>query len=177
MSAKQDHQYDKLLSPSAGEFVLLLLDELYDLTLWIARFNLTKLIARILGRSFDPDGSRLPEWNRKAATPPPDIDDIDVPAAGFPIGFDGDLIRSEGTTKSSVTAARMVEKQEEITTEEWGVMKNYNPPLLNIPLARKVKRYWKEGRSDHEASVLAGCSLSYAKHYRLAFEKAARATA
>lgn len=176
MSAKQqDHNRDPL-SPTAGEFILLLLDELYDLLLWIARFNLTKFIARIVGRSFDPEGSRLPEWNREATTPPPDVDDIDVSEGGYPIGFDGDLIRSEKTTKARATAEKKLEQQEEISIEEWEIMKNYNPPLLNIPLARKIKRYWREGHTDRDAAMLSGCSPSYAKHYRLAFEKAARQT-
>lgn len=176
MSAKQDH-YEDRLSPSAPEFILLLLDEIYEIVLWIASFSLTRTIARITGRHWDPNGSRLPEWNyQPITTPVPEIDGAEGTDGGFPVAFGPFGIEySEPVSKAQVSAAQKVEAFE-ITPEEWAVMKAYNPPLLNIPLARKIKRYRAEGRTDHEAAALAGCSLSYARHYRLAFEKATRST-
>lgn len=169
--------YDRLLTPTPAELALLLSGELYDTCRWVLRFNLTRTIARLLGRDFDPAGSRLPEWKRTSpSAPPAPGDDIIIHAGGFPVGFDGAIIRSEDTTRAIATAAKTVASQVEISPEEWQEMKTYNPPLLNVALARKIKTCWQQGKTDHEASVLAGCSLSYARHYRLAFEKASRRT-
>lgn len=173
----KNDDYDKLLNPSPLELILLLCDEFGGFLWRLYRFSPTNFLASALGHGFDPDGSRLPAWELKPDRPMiPQTEEIEVKSGGFPVGFDGNLIRSEGTTKAQEAAAKQVKDQAQITDDEWKAMQNYNPPLLNIPLARKIKTYWLEGKSDYEAAVLAGCSESYAKHYRLAFQSAAKTT-
>ena len=168
--------YEKLLSPSPLEFILLIL-EIFAQFIWrVARFSPTTHLCNMLGHGFNPEGSRLPERELKQDRPAiPETHDIEIKAGGFPVGYGKNgLEYSEPVTKAQATAERKVQDQVELTEAEWDVMKNYNPPLLNVALACKIKAHWLAGRSDKESAILADCSLSYAKHYRLAFERAAR---
>lgn len=173
----KNEEYEKLLSPTPFELVLFICEGIGNFMWRIAQFSPTNTIATALGHGFDPDGSILPEWEFKPDRVPIETDEVEIRSGGFPVGYGKDgLVYAEPITKAQAVAEKKVQTQTEITAAEWDEMRNYNPPLLNIPLARKIKRYWQEGRTDHEAAVLSECSVSYAKHYRLAFEKAAKKT-
>lgn len=166
MSAKQDH-YEDRLNPTAAEFVLLLLDELYDLACWVCSFSLTRTIARLLGRHFDPNGSRLPEWKIRDQAPFQVLANeyIHLEDDGQALAvYDGVVYRNAriigGTEEEGLTGAEIIALQQ------------YNPPLRSLTLARKVKRCMAEGNTDQEIAALANCSVSYARHYRLALTKA-----
>ena len=167
-------EYERLLSPTPLEFAALMAELFGPFLHKVATFNVTNFILTSLGHGFDPDGCRLPEWPAKQDKPTV-TDDIEVSAGGFPVAYDGELRRSEPVTRAQAAAAKKVEKVE-ITESEWHELKNHNPPLLNVALAVKIKSHWLAGRTDHEAGVLAGCSTSYARHHRLAFEKAAKSS-
>lgn len=173
----KNEEYEKLISPSPAEFLIWLCEGISVLVWRISNFSPTNFFASALGHGFDPDGSVLPEWELKPDRATiPHSDEIEVKGGGFPVGFDGNLIRSEGITKAQAVAAKQAEKQVEITSEEWEALQNYTPPLLNIQLACKIKRYLGEGKSDYEVALLAGCKQSYARHYRLAFARANKNT-
>lgn len=166
MSAKQDH-YEDRLSPSAPEFILLLLEEIYEIVLWIASFSLTRTIARITGRHWDPEGSRLPEWKVREVAP------FQVLANEY-IHLDDDgknLAVYDGVVYRN---AKIVggDEEEGLTGAELVALQQYNPPLRSLTLAKKVKRCMAEGNTDQEIAALANCSISYARHYRLALKKA-----
>lgn len=173
----KNQDYDRMLSPSPVELIVLLC-EIFGGFLWrVARFSPTEFLAKMLGHGFDPDGSRLPEWELKPDRPKiTEIDDIEVKGGGFPVGYDGNLIRSEPVTKAQVRAEKDAAAYDELTDAEKEALINYTPPLLNFPLARKIKRHLLEGKSDYEAALLAGCKQSYARHHRLAFQRAAKNT-
>jgi len=167
-------EYEKLLSPTPLEFLALMAETFGPFLHKVATFNVTSFILTSLGHGFDPNGSRLPEWPAKSPVPIV-ADEIEVQGGGFPVAYDGELRRSEPVTKAQAAADKKVDKVQ-ITESEWHELKNYNPPLLNTALAVKIKTHWLAGKTDHEAALLAGCSTHYARHHRLAFEKADRAS-
>lgn len=170
----ENPEYERLLNPTPLEFLALMAEIVGPILHKVATFNVTSFILTSLGHGFDPDGSQLPEWPAKS--PVPTIaHDVEISTGGFPVAFDGELRRSEPVTKSAAAADKKVDKVQ-ITESEWYELKKYNPPLLNTALAVKIKTHWLAGKTDHEAALLAGCSTHYARHYRLAFEKAARAS-
>jgi len=117
----------------------------------------------------------LPEWelkeDRQRIT---ETEEIEVRGGGFPVGYDGNLIRSEPVAKAQVRAEKDVQEQEVLTDAEKEALINYTPPLLNFSLARKIKKHLRDGKSDYEAALLVGCKQSYARHHRLAFQRAAK---
>lgn len=168
-TAKQDRQNpETLLSPTAGEFVLLLLDELYDLVVWVFSFSLTRIIARITGRHWDPEGSRLPEWKAAEETP------FKIVANEY-IRVEGDQFAIyDGVVYNNARVVGGADEEVQLTVAELATLQQYDPPLRNLTLARKIKRLLGEGKSDYEIALLAPCSESYAKHHRLALEKAGK---
>lgn len=166
-------EYDRLLSPTPLEFAALMVEIFGPFLHRVATFNVTNFILTSLGHGFDPDGSRLPEWKEK---PKPIVpDEIETHGGGFPVAYDGELRRSEPETRQQAKAKNEVEKTE-ITREEWEIMKVYNPPLLNIALAAKIKGYWQDGKSDKEIAPLVGYGVHYVRHHRLVFEKVAKSS-
>ena len=166
MSAKQDH-YEDRLNPSAPEFILLLLDELYDLFLWITSFSLTRTIAKLSGRHWDPEASRLPEWKMRDQAPFQVLANeyIHLEGDGQALAvYDGVVYRNAKIVGGS--------EEEGLTGPELIALQNYNPPLRSLTLAKKVKRYMAEGNSDQQIAALANCGVSLARHYRLALTKA-----
>lgn len=172
----KNEEYERLLNPSPEEFLIWICEGIGHILYRVSQFNLTETICRILGHGFDPEGCRLPEWDYKpAAAESREILDVADTEGGeqvigtFVINSNGELKYSTGAEVKS-----KVEPMVELTDAEWEEMKNYNPILLNRPLAKKLKYHWLNGASDKEAGILAGCSQSYARHHRLAFEKAAK---
>lgn len=165
MSAKQDH-YEDRLNPTAAEFILLILDELYDIARWVCSFSLTRTIARILGRHWDPDGSRLPEW--KVSETPFKI------VANEYIRLEGDqfAIYDGVVYNNAKIVGASPDEDTQLTAAEIACLQNYQPPLRNLTLARKIKRLLSEAKSDYEIALLAPCSESYVQHHRLALKKA-----
>lgn len=173
----KNEQYDRLLSPSPAEFTLLLLELFAPLYWRIRNLRPTETIARLLGHGFDPEGSKLPPWELKGDRQPIYADETEIRDGGFAIGYGKNgLEYSEPTTKAQAKAEKTAEDRVGLTYEEREIMKAYNPPLLNIALACKIKQYWLAGHSDKEVAILTPCSRSYAKHHRLAFEKARKTT-
>ncbi len=145
-----------------------ILSAILDLLQWAATFSLTDTICRILGRHFDPDGSRLPEWN---------IDPDEKPFVILP--NEGAQQEGEGVAiydKVLYTNAKEVSKEpwatEVLTQTEIISLFNYNPKLTNTTLAKQVKHYMKAGKTDHEIAVLSKYAEKTVKHFRLALEKA-----
>lgn len=162
-------EYERLLSPTPLEFAALMAEIFGPFLHKVATFNVTNFILTSLGHGFDPDGCRLPEWKPKEKVP--EADEIETHGGGFPVAYDGELRRSEPETRPQAKAKNDADKTE-ITPEELEIMKGYNPPLLNIALAAKIKRYWQEGKTDKEIAPLVGYGVHYVRHYRLVFEKA-----
>lgn len=119
-------------------------------------------------------GYKVPEYWRPEKGKPETVtmEDFEAKSGGFPVGFDGDLIRGEGQTKADVMAVKEAEKTAEITRREVEIMAQYDPPLHNVALARKVKAYLQGGKTDKEIAALTGYAVTTVKHYRLALEKA-----
>lgn len=180
-SAPTDRQTDYTLFDDIKDIASALL----DLLLWIARASPTNLIARLSGRHFDPEGCPLPEWDYNAEQAAvreildvQEVDGVEETIGGFKIGYNGEFVYSASKSKAEVKAEKEVAKPGEvkITEREWEELKNYDPPLLNIPLARKVKNYLLQDMNDREISILTGYKPATVKHYRLALQKAAKQT-
>jgi len=167
-------EYERLLSPTPAEFAALMAETFGPFLHKVATFNVTNFILTSLGHGFDPDGSRLPEWVQET-TQPPAADDVEIKSGGFPIAFGKDgLEYLEPPPLPQAKAEKQVQEQAEITEAEWNALKNYTPPLLNVSLARKIKTYLAEGKTDYQIGLLADCKQSYARHYRLALQRAAK---
>lgn len=168
----KNEQYDRLLSPSPAEFTLLLLELFAPLYWRIRNLRPTETIARLLGHGFDPEASRLPEWNFDAGKN----------AEAFRILHD-EHIQQEGSGfavydkvvygNAKVTTREEWENQT-LTLDEVIALQQYKPPLLNTALAKQVKHYLKKGSTDREIAVLSGYAEKTIQHYRLALDKANR---
>lgn len=147
---------------------------LVDTFRWITSFSLTDFLCRIMGHGFDPEGCLLPAWDYKPTAEGESrqiLDVADIDGGEEVIG--AFTVEPNGDMRYADAPIRKMEQMLELTDQEWEEMKDYDPPLLNRHLAKKLKYHWKNGASDREAGILAGCSVSYARHHRLAFQKAA----
>lgn len=186
---------ERLLNPSAWEFADLLFNTKTG-EVWAGIGYILRGVRNVLAWLFwgivdgvkrataEPDPLRFSNyrvydwWHGKGSQSVAYVEEIEAKEGGFPVGFDGQLIRGEGQTRADVKAfkeaEKMAEKMAEITRNEVAIMAAYDPPLHNIALARKVKAYLQEGKTDYEIAALTGYAQATVKHYRLALEKAAK---
>ena len=163
-SAQTDRQTDYTLFDDIKDIGKALWWMLYG----IATFNYTEFLCRLLGHGFDPEGSRLPEWN---------IDPNEQPF----VVLQNECVHPEGEgvaiyDKVLYANAKEVSKDpwnaEILTQAEIMSLFNYNPKLTNTSFAKQVKHYLKMGKTDHEIAVLSKYAEKTVKHFRLALEKA-----
>lgn len=145
-----------------------ILNALWWMLYGIGTFNYTEFVCRLLGHGFDPEGSRLPEWN------------IDPNAPPFVV-LPNECVHPDGEgvaiyDKVLYTNAKEVSKDpwsaEVLTQAEIISLFNYNPKLTNTSFAKQVKHYLRLGKTDHEIAVLSKYAEKTVKHFRLALEKA-----
>lgn len=146
-----------------------ILSALIDILRWIASFSLTDFICRLLGRSFDPEGSKLPEWNFDApkAEAFRILHDEHIQPEG-----DGYAIYDKVVYGNAKVTNREEWENERLTLEEVIALQQYKPALLNTSLAKQVKYYLKKGSKDRQIAVLSGYAEKTIQHYRLALERA-----
>lgn len=166
----KNEEYERLLSPSPAEFIIMFLEGLAGLLWRISRLQPTETIARLLGHGYYPDRSQLPEWNfnpDKAEETFRILHDqhIQQEADGIAV-YDGVVYGNAKTIK------REEWENEVLTQKEIAALHSYNPPLLNAALAKQVKYYLKKGHTDHEIAVLSRYKEKTIQHYRLALQKA-----
>lgn len=148
-----------------------IVNALLDILRWITSFRLTETICRLLGHGFDPEGCALPEWDFKPAA-----------AAGFTI-LENEHVQPEGEEGYAVYDGVVYANAKVVTKEPWEevrltageiiTMQQYRPALRNLILAKKIKYHLSNGKNDEQIAPLVGYAVTYVKHYRLAFEKAA----
>lgn len=183
------NEAERLLSPSAWEFADLLFNTKsgeFWAGLWYLFNGVAALFLGLVGfvkrATAKPDPLRfshykVPEYWRDDEQEKPmreSVMDFEISGGGFPIGFDGQLMRSEPETRADAFARKLAAAiTAEITPEEQRILTNYTPPLRNIMLAKQVKAYLQDGKSDYEIAALTGYAQATVKHYRLCFERAA----
>lgn len=169
--------FDMVFGTKGGEFWRLL-GWVLNLLLW-AFWGFVGFVKRATA---DPDPLRfshykVPEYWRDDEQEKPmreSVMDFEISGGGFPIGFDGQLMRSEPETRADAFARKQAAAiTAEITPEEQRILTNYTPPLRNIMLAKQVKAYLQDGKSDYEIAALTGYAQATVKHYRLCFERSA----
>lgn len=148
-----------------------ILNALLDILRWITSFRLTETICRLLGHGFDPEGCKLPEWDYKPAT-----------AEAFTI-LENEHVQPEGEEGYAVYDGVVYANAKVVSREPWEeirlsaaeivTMQQYRPALRNLILAKKIKYLLSQGKSDDQIAPLVGYAITYVKHYRLAFERAA----
>lgn len=144
---------------------------LLDIARWITSFRLTETICRLLGHGFDPEGCTLPEWDYKPAT-----------AEAFTI-LENEHVQPEGEEGYAVYDGVVYANAKVVSREPWEeirltpaeiiTMQRYSPALRNLILAKKIKHLLSQGKTDDQIAPLVGYAITYVKHYRLAFERAA----
>lgn len=132
------------------------------------------------GPELDPKryAQNPPAWWHGNAPPqeiPEQEDYLSNTEGGFAIGFDGALIYSKGETVAEKKGWKNLAGTA-ITENDYGEMLAYVPRLTNTTLAKQIKPLWRQGKKPKDIALMVGCSESYAKHYVICFERAARAS-
>lgn len=141
------------------------------------------LLFVINGRPADPKefATDPPKWWFKGATPeqiPDGKERLRPKDGGHIVGYgEGGFIYSSGESRAEREGWVEVENGNEVTEQDYGEMLNYSPKikLTNVTLAKRIKPLWKKGKKPKDIALMLSISESYAKHYCIAFERAAEA--
>ena len=131
---------------------------------WVA-----ETIVSMAGFGFNPDSCPLPAFpNVKPPT-------AKVPKKEKPKEERGDWVAWDGG-KVFGTAENTVDLDDYadygLTEREYGEMLAYNPPLRNLELAGKVKKWKMQGKTIKEMADISRESQSLLKHYSAALSRA-----
>ena len=137
----------------------------------VSRFDLTEFICRLFGAGFDPDGCKLPEWNYQPSTSNGERAfeiraNEYIEANGETVAIWDGVVYKNATIKEGKSAVNLTQAEIEAIADY------KNPTLKNLTTASGVKEWLAKGKSDYEIGLLVGCGQSYARHYRLALQKA-----
>lgn len=159
--------------------------------------NLAQALVTFAGKGFDPQGCQLPAFKPKqehrAALPKKEKKPVEVRDDGLLTDEEMKNWRYYGTGKESearikealkdVRTSRAVEvdfdelpaEMHNITEREYGEMKMYNPPLLDLRIASIVKAERAKGSGKKtwaQVAIETRQTEQMIKHYSSALEKA-----